>query len=119
MDSWQTLSLEDQLSSMKEASFVRPQLIFKHSTRCGISSMVKRRFERGVSERFTDTAQFYYLDLIKFRHVSNAIAERFNVQHESPQLILVHNGTAIYNTSHNGINAEALEQQLQVVSSNS
>ena len=116
---WNHLETIEQVSELAESSRSNPVVIFKHSTRCGISSMVKRRFERGVSERFTDTAQFYYLDLIKFRHVSNAIAERFNVQHESPQLILVHNGTAIYNTSHNGINAEALEQQLQVVSSNS
>ena len=80
--------------------------------------MVKRRFENSVSDQFSNSTQFYYLDLIKFREVSNAIAEQFNVQHESPQVILLHNGTAIYNASHNNINVDTLEHQVQGVSVN-
>ena len=110
---WKDLNTTTQIEEIKTLSEERPIVIFKHSTRCGISSMVKRRFERDVVQSFSDTDQFYYLDLIKFRDVSNAVAEEFNVQHESPQIILIHKGTAIYNASHNSIEAGKLESLMQ------
>ena len=107
---WIDLNNEQQLSSIKELSKQKPQLIFKHSTRCSISSMAKSRLERNVQPEATD---FYFLDLIKFRSVSDKIAEDFAVFHESPQVLIIKNAACVYDESHSGIQmAEIAEQVL-------
>jgi bacillithiol system protein YtxJ len=105
---WKTLENETQLNSVTEFSFKKPQAIFKHSTRCSISTMVKSRLDKSV----IDTIDFHYLDLIANRTISNLIAEKFNVNHESPQILLIKNGECIYDESHNGINIDELEEAL-------
>lgn len=93
----------DQLDLIKTASFKTPQLIFKHSTRCSISRFVLTDF----TAHFTYSANEFgahYLDLLNHRVISNAIAERFEVQHQSPQLIVIKEGKAIAHASHEGIN---------------
>ena len=82
---WIPLNSVEQLDLIHEASFVKPQVIFKHSTTCSISNMAFARFERSAAP---DTIDFYYLDLLNFRAISNSIAEKFKVHHESPQVIL-------------------------------
>lgn len=74
-------------------------LIFKHSTRCGISSSVINRFEKKYQDN-TDNYHFYYLDLLNFRSLSAAIAERFKVIHQSPQLIVMKSGKVELHASH-------------------
>jgi len=99
---WKNLTSIDQLEAIAADSFNTPQVLFKHSTRCSISSMALNRLERnwaGNEEKITP----YYLDLIAFREVSNFIAQHSGVQHESPQAIAVKNGEVIYHASHNGI----------------
>lgn len=97
---WKTLTSEEQLSEINAASAIAPVVIFKHSTRCSISSMAKARLERAlVPEGLT----FYYLDLIAYRAISNKIAETYHVPHESPQVLVIRNGECIYNESHSGI----------------
>jgi len=90
-------------------SFDKPQVIFKHSTRCSISSMALNRLER---EEAPANANFYYLDLLKYRDISNIIAERFNVYHESPQILIIRNGECIYDESHQGINMNEIAEQV-------
>ncbi|ULQ54494.1 bacillithiol system redox-active protein YtxJ [Flavihumibacter fluvii] len=102
---WIELKDPAQLVEIKGQSFAKPQVIFKHSTRCSISSMAKSRLERTETPTGID---FYYLDLIKYRQVSNLVAEEFKVWHESPQLMLIHNGECVYDESHSGINMEEL-----------
>lgn len=80
-------------------------LIYKHSTRCFISSMAQRR----LSDLDTETHPAYYLDLIRHRDVSNAIAQRYGVAHESPQLLLIVNGKCVEHTSHEGVSSEVVE----------
>ena len=82
----------------------RPALLFKHSTRCSISSMALSRFE-SEWELTPDQCDLYYIDLIAYRPVSNEIAERTNVMHQSPQAILLIDGKVKYQNSHNGISA--------------
>jgi bacillithiol system protein YtxJ len=106
---WIDLNDEQQLSSLKELSKQKAQLIFKHSTRCSISSMAKNRLERSTSP---DSVDFYYLDLVKHRQLSNKIAEDFGVYHESPQVLLIKNGECIYDESHSGIQMEEILEQL-------
>lgn len=105
---WISLTDEAQLTAIKELSKQKPQVIFKHSTRCNISSMVKSRLERGS---VPNTADFYYLDLIQHRQLSAKIAEDFNVYHESPQVLLIKNGDCVYDESHNGISMDEILEQ--------
>lgn len=101
--SWIDLNDITQLDKIVEQSKTRPQLIFKHSTRCGISRMVISQFKKDykLSE---DDADLYYLDLLNHRDISNAIAEKFKVIHESPQLIVIKNGEVVNHASHGSIN---------------
>ncbi|MFZ1529192.1 MAG: bacillithiol system redox-active protein YtxJ [Ferruginibacter sp.] len=102
---WIPISETGELDRIREKSFAKPQLIFKHSTRCSISSMAKARLERYETPEHID---FYYLDLLNFRNISNEVAESFGVHHESPQVLLIKNGECIYNESHNGIRMEEI-----------
>ena len=100
MMNWIPLTEEAQLEQVKEQSTKQPVVIFKHSTRCSISSMAKSRLER---ETPAPNTLFYYLDLIAHRSLSNKVAELFHVHHESPQILLIKNGECTYDESHNGI----------------
>ena len=104
---WQKLTSVDQLDTIVEESKVTPVAIFKHSTRCGISSMVMRQFERAYDLN-KDQMKLYYLDLLAFRKVSDELSINFQVLHQSPQLIVVKNGKAVAHASHNGISASVL-----------
>lgn len=106
---WISLTAAEQLAQIRELSNQKPQVIFKHSTRCSISSMAKSRLERSVAP---ENADFYYLDLIRYRHLSDKIAEDFSVFHESPQVLLISKGDCIYEESHSGINMEDIAGQL-------
>ena len=105
---WIDLADEQQLEQLKEQSKQQPVVIFKHSTRCSISSMAKNRLER---ETPADGLPFYYLDLIRYRPLSNKIATDFNVHHESPQILIIKNGECTYEDSHNGINMQDILEQ--------
>lgn len=105
---WTALTEEQQLDVIRQQSFEQPVVIFKHSTRCSISDMAKGRLERAQAP---EEIAFYYLDLIRYRPVSNKIAEDFQVQHESPQVLLIRNGACIYDESHSGISMEELAEQ--------
>lgn len=100
---WQELTTFNQLEEIKELSETKPQLIFKHSTRCGISSMVLRQFEDDYPH-LTHKLDLYYLDLLSYRAISDEIATCFGVYHESPQLLIVKNGKVIKHASHGAIN---------------
>jgi len=108
---WHQLTTEAELEAVIERSNTVPCVIFKHSTRCSISSMAKNRFERNWDLDGKEIEP-YYLDLIAYRSVSNKIAETLGVEHQSPQVILLKNSKAIYNTSHNDINITDLKAQL-------
>lgn len=96
---WITLTNNDQLNEIKKLSNNEPILIFKHSTRCGISSMVKKQFEKLFNEEH-NKMKVYYLDLLNYRNLSNKISEDFNVVHQSPQLLVIKNNLAVFNASH-------------------
>lgn len=106
---WIDLSQIQQLAEIKELSKIRPQIIFKHSTRCSISSMAKNRLERNAQP---ETSDFYFLDLIKYRALSNKIAEDFAVVHESPQVLLIKNTECIYEESHSAIQMDEITEQI-------
>lgn len=109
---WLEISEAKQLEEIKEMSRHSPILIFKHSTRCGISSMAKNRLERSWNEKDSVRVQPYLLDLIRYRSVSDAVESEFNVMHQSPQVLIITNGQCIYEASHLGINYEDLMEKV-------
>jgi bacillithiol system protein YtxJ len=102
---WHPINSIDQLEHIKSASYITPQVIFKHSTTCSISRMALDRFERAATPEKVD---FHYLDLLNYRTISTEIASFFQVHHESPQVILIKNGECIYDESHYGIMMDEL-----------
>lgn len=107
---WIPLTNLAQLNDIESISNVKPIVIFKHSTRCSISRMALKQFEKEYD--LDETVDAFFLDLIAYRDVSNEIANRFNVYHESPQLILIKDGKAVYDVSHSDIDAEALKNKI-------
>jgi bacillithiol system protein YtxJ len=108
---WITLNDEGALEEIRSKSSDKPQVIFKHSTRCSISSMAKNRLDRADQPEGID---FYYLDLISNRNLSNKVAEVFNVEHESPQILLIKGGECVYDESHMGISIDEIAEQAGV-----
>ena len=108
---WINLVSEEQLAQIKASSTLTPQVIFKHSTRCSISVVAKNRLDNAAVPNGVD---FYYLDLLNHRNISAKIAEDFNVNHESPQILLIKNGECVYDESHGGIRMEDINEQLRI-----
>ncbi|MBK6979007.1 MAG: bacillithiol system redox-active protein YtxJ [Cytophagaceae bacterium] len=110
---WNILNEITRLDEISEESKTQPVAIFKHSIRCPISSTAKDRVERAWS-KVTDhkNLKVYYLDLINLRQISNHVATKFGVQHESPQIIVLKNGEVIYDESHYGINLEEILEKI-------
>lgn len=107
---WKELTSESQLQEILEKSKEKPQVIFKHSTRCSISKTVWNRMER--AQELPSEADYYYLDLIANREISNQIADVLGVQHESPQAIIVKDAKAAYDADHFDITADDLMEKL-------
>ncbi|OWY23146.1 bacillithiol system redox-active protein YtxJ [Sphingobacteriales bacterium UPWRP_1] len=108
---WKNLSTEAGLADLIHRSYTVPCGIFKHSTRCSVSDMVKNRLEKRW-QFAPDALEMYYLDLIRYRAVSNRIAEFFEVKHESPQFIVIKDGKVAYHNSHTAIDAEEVAEAL-------
>lgn len=102
---------EINLDTVDQISNEKPVVLFKHSTRCIISRTVLKNFENSYNIS-KDKMELYFLDLLKYRSISNEIAERYQVTHQSPQIIVIKNGKAVFNESHDGILVEDLKQFL-------
>jgi len=100
---WTTLETAEQLSDIKQKPGY--SVIFKHSTRCSISMMAKKRFEMDW-DMLPNEIPMYFLDLIKYRDISNQVADVFSVHHESPQLLLIKDGECILDQSHGEISVD-------------
>lgn len=109
MHDWLHLVDDGQLDMAIAQSYNSLVFIFKHSTRCGISSMVLNRFNRN---ELPHAAVLYLLDILKYRDISNRIARELHVHHESPQLLVLRNGDCILDYSHNEINASSVLEDL-------
>jgi len=105
---WIQLNSSGQLDDIIEQSKYTPQIIFKHSTRCSISIMALNRLER---EPFPEGLSFYYLDLLTYREISNLIADKFNVEHQSPQVLLIKNKQCTYDETYSAISMDEIVEQ--------
>ncbi len=107
MLNWNRLTSIDELEKIHSDSAEQPVVIFKHSTRCSISSAALARFERFWGD--TPAIKPYYLDLLAHRDVSNAIAAKYGIEHQSPQALLIQKGVCVYNASHMSIDVDDLK----------
>jgi len=99
---WINMNSLSQLNEIEGKSKTKTQVIFKHSTRCGISRMVMNQFVEAYD--VDANLDLYYLDLLSYRNVSNEVGYQFQVMHESPQLLVIKNGVTVAHASHGGIN---------------
>jgi bacillithiol system protein YtxJ len=106
---WNQLQDKELLDKIIEESQENPVVIFKHSTSCSISAMALNRLERSWEDSEMSNVKAYFLDLIAYRDVSNAIVEIFGVMHQSPQILLIKNGECVYDDSHMGISYQNLK----------
>lgn len=106
---WKYLESMEDLDNAEKQSHEKLVVLFKHSTRCSISRFVLKSFESAYDIP-SEKMELYFLDLIEYRPISNEIAERFEVMHQSPQMIVLKEGKAIFNSSHESIDTKDLEQ---------
>ena len=107
MSDWNSLESVQSLEDLINNSYLRPQLIFKHSTRCGISSQAQDRLLEKETE-LASAFDLYYLDLLACRPVSDSVMEILNVVHQSPQVIIVNRGKAVLSLSHQSVSPEKI-----------
>ncbi|MCU0328857.1 MAG: bacillithiol system redox-active protein YtxJ [Chitinophagales bacterium] len=101
-------ALEQKLLDSHE----RPVLFFKHSTICPVSTYAHKEIINHLEALETEM-DVVKIEVIEARPVSNALAERTQVTHQSPQAILVRNGLSIYDESHYQIQAKIILAQLK------
>ena len=109
----------ESLAQLEELAQKPLALIFKHSTRCSISSASLDRLQRKWNNEEMSAVPTYFLDLIRYRDISNQIAEKFGVEHQSPQVLLIKDGKCVYHNSHYGIaydTIKAVVNQVQAAS---
>ena len=105
---WLKLTEIDQLDTIIKESASTPVLIFKHSTRCSISSTSLSRFERNWNDAKSKGTKPYYLDLLASRSISNQIEKEFSIEHQSPQALLIKDGKCVFDSSHMAISFDEI-----------
>jgi len=110
---WIPLTEMNQLATLILQSKIKPALIFKHSTRCGVSRMALRNFEKEFAIE-NDKIDLHFLDLLSYREISGEIASNFNVYHQSPQVLLISDEKVIYHNSHYQISANEIKKLITV-----
>lgn len=109
---FKTLNQENQLEAIDAASSEKLQVIFKHSTRCSVSTFAQRVLRSEFNDKLDNELDVHYLDLIAYRSISNAIADRYGIIHESPQLLAIKDGVCVYNASHSDVSLEKLKSAI-------
>lgn len=110
---WVSLTEISQLTTLISQSSIKPILIFKHSTRCGVSRMALKSFEKSY-DLDESVLEMCFLDLISYRDLSNEISSQLNVHHQSPQVLVVKNGQLVYHDSHYQISLQKIKEVLNL-----
>lgn len=108
---WKQLTSIEQLKEIMANSVDQPVLLFKHSTRCSISTMALSRFQKEWNQE-NKSIDLYYLDLLNHRDISSEIAELTSVVHQSPQAILISNNDVKYTATHSSISAADIQSAI-------
>jgi bacillithiol system protein YtxJ len=115
---WIELDSIQKLMEAKVASKEKPVMLFKHSTTCSISKTVLSRIERNWKEEEVAGVKTYYLDLLSHRNVSSEIAQLFEVEHQSPQVLIIQNEKSVYDRSHFDIDYASIKKEIEKISNN-
>jgi len=115
-EDWKQIASVNDLDQAEKESHQRPVVLFKHSVTCGISAAAKHRLESGY-DLDPEQTPMYYLDLLTYRDISNEIAERFGILHQSPQIIILKNGKAVSDSSHHAVSLHALKETITSIRS--
>jgi len=110
---WNKLTTLAQLEQIQDESKEKKILIFKHSTRCSISSAALSRLERNWKSDEMPEVKSYLLDLISFRQLSNEIESLYHIEHESPQVLIISNGKSVYDRSHLAIDYNQIKEAVK------
>jgi len=108
---WKTPKNTDEIDAILRNES-KPQLIYKHSNRCGVSILSRNSLDSGM-ESITEQADSYMIDVVAMRDLSNYVADKTGVKHESPQLILINNGEIFWDASHGDVRIEKLLEALE------
>ena len=111
MNNWTKITQESDVQDLIEKSVSKPQIIYKHSVTCGISAYAEEKLREG-SNLLTENADFNYLDLLRFRSISNLIAQELKVTHQSPQIIVLKDKKVLHTASHHSIEPATIEKYL-------
>ncbi len=111
MKNWKTITSEDDVRKIIDASVLKTQIIFKDSLSCGISAYAKERLADG-SSLLAEKSEFNYLDLLQYRAISNFISDEFGITHQSPQIIVIKDKKVVYRDSHHSIQPEKILKYL-------
>ncbi|MES2389162.1 MAG: bacillithiol system redox-active protein YtxJ [Bacteroidota bacterium] len=112
---WNRITSGEDLEKIAALSAEQPVMVFKHSTTCNISRTALDRIERSWDDNALNQPVPFYLDLLSYRSLSNQIAEDFNIEHQSPQLLLISKGKAVYEATHFDINYRELLEQVKAL----
>lgn len=107
---WNKLEHLEDLDQLEALSTEKPVIVFKHSTRCSISAAALNRLERKWDAQEMKNSEIYYLDLIRYREISNEIASKFGIVHQSPQVLVIRDGQIVHEASHFGIDYQTLNK---------
>ncbi|NGP77124.1 bacillithiol system redox-active protein YtxJ [Balneolaceae bacterium YR4-1] len=111
-EEWQILEGKDSVDKLLSRSESTPQLIYKHSDRCSVCIFAKSNLEQQAGD-ISEATDMNFVDVISSRDVSNYIADKLNVRHESPQAILLNEGEVVWHASHGSVKAEPLMEVLR------
>ncbi len=112
---WINLTNKNQVGNIITESTTEPVVIFKHSTSCSISRTALDRLERNWGLGEMNHVKPYFLDLLSYREISNNIAEIFEVEHQSPQVLIISNGKSVYDRSHFEISYAEVQNELKAI----
>lgn len=105
---WKQLTSVEDLDRAISASENVTVVLFKHSTRCSISRMALKMFEGGWNESLS-TVDAHFLDLLEHKDISAAITEKLDVEHQSPQMLVLRGGKVVHHASHSSIDADSIK----------
>ena len=109
MPDFEPLHNDEDLQDALASSQREPIVFYKHSATCGLSARARREMERFAEE---SEAPIFEVVVQEARPVSNTIADRFSIRHETPQAIVVYQGQATFDVSHGKIKAERVENAI-------
>jgi len=107
-----TLAAVHELDAVLSASHVQPLLLFKHSYTCGVSAEALDELRTHIEDTPHVPVTYAMVTVQTHRELSDVIARRLGLRHETPQAILVRGGRVIWSASHFRVNAAELEKAL-------